>query len=164
MRSRVVPTIALLGAAILAGCSGGDAPDTAAESFVLYSIDGRGHDTPGYKAPPGVELFHGSPVLGKIGIEDAKTREELSAAFQKGIAGKGRGSTTCFRPRHGIRIVRGGKTTDYIICFECHQYVALREGIESEMRAIDASPQEKFNEILKRANVPLAPSAFEATQ
>ena len=160
MRSRIPPIIVSAVAVVFAGC-GGDAeiPDIAAESFILYSIDGR-DETDG-KAIKSGERLHGFPVLGKLDVKDAKTRDELITAFKKGIL-RGDGSVAaCFWPRHAIRTSQNGEIRDYVICFECHQYVVYRGGKSSDAQPIDGSPSEKFNEILQRANIPLAPPPFK---
>jgi len=96
------------------------------DQLILYSIDGR--DDAG-KPGKDVELFHNYPVLGKIEIKEAAKRDEILAALKSGIDKSDGTVAKCFWPRHGIRVVEKGKTTDYVICFECvhlHQYTDVQ--------------------------------------
>ena len=154
MRARAFLIAGLLSAASFAGCGRHvDAPDAAAESFILYSIDG--YEDPKNKS---LESFHGYPVLGKRSVKDTKTREELVAAFEDGVSRSDGEGYTCFWPRHAIRTVRGGKTTDYLICFECHQYQVFIGEEFPPYKTIDGAPLAKFNAILRRTGLPLAPT------
>jgi hypothetical protein len=163
MRSRVPWAIGsgLLMAAV-AGCGRELAASARVEvpdRLTLYSVDGRDLD-PGAKKPAAGEEFHGFPVLGKVVIEDPVRRKALIDAFNDGIARSDGTMAKCFWPRHGIRAEKGGMTVDYVICFECLQF-ATHRGDRHEGTAITRSPLARFDEELKRAGIPLAPSSFD---
>lgn len=128
------------------------------DRLTLYSIDGRPEPARG-AIPAGAEAFHEFPVLGKSVVEDPKRRKALIDAFNDGIAGGEGYRSKCFWPRHGIRAETGGVTVDYVICFECLQFVTHR-GDQQVTETIDRAPLKPFNEELKRAGIPLAPSSF----
>ena len=127
------------------------------DQLILYSVDGR--DDAG-KPGKDVELFHNYPVLGKIEIKEAAKRDEILAALKSGIDKSDGTVAKCFWPRHGIRVVEKGKTTDYVICFECLQ---LKKHQEKDVKTIPITrePQAVLNKILREANIPLAPGIKE---
>ena len=68
----------------------------------------------------------------------------------------------CFQPRHGIRLVKGDKTVDLAICFEC--YSTTIYGGEDKKKPyflVTRSPQPTFDAVLKEAKIKLAPKAKE---
>lgn len=104
------------------------------------------------------EKFHNYPVLGKFQVKDQKLKEQLLAAFYKGVEdGDKEEAAACFNPRHGIRAQHNGKTVDLVICFECHQfemYPQRKRGYDRYV-PITNSPQDTFDRALRSANVPL---------
>ena len=116
-----------------AGCSAGgsasmDGPDPRAEGeMTLYRLDGDRY--PGDPVPPGATLLNGYSVIKACVIEDRATREEILHAFERGIADhRGGVPVDCFRPRHAIRIVLDGVTTDHLICFQCSNWKVWMNG------------------------------------
>lgn len=98
------------------GCGSGSLPGLdAADQLILYSIDGR-HFEPG-EQPKTAEKLHAFPVLGKIEMTDAAECDELITALKNGVSTSN--VARCFWPRHAIRVMKNGRTTDYVICFEC---------------------------------------------
>jgi hypothetical protein len=93
-------------------------------------------------------------------IDDPKRREALIAAFNRGIARSNGEEAKCFWPRHALRLERDGKVTDYLICFQCLQFASYPGG---QGGAIDRSPQPTFDDELKRAGIPLAPTGRKGT-
>ena len=115
-----------------AGCSAGgstsmNGPDPRAEgAMTFYRLDGDRY--PGDPVPPGATLLHGYSVIKACRIDDRRTREEILGAFDDGIADhRGGVPVDCFRPRHAIRIVRDGVTTDYLICFQCSNWMIWKD-------------------------------------
>ncbi len=100
-------------------------------------------------------MFHGFEILGRAEIVDSNERQELVEALKKGVTeGKKREPLACFDPRHGIRAVKSGINVDLVICFEC---LTVMEVISTDRWfRISHKPNERFNEALKRANLPLA--------
>jgi hypothetical protein len=133
-----------------------EAPHAAlkkAERLELFSLEPEG----GRKPPPkGKETFRGWVVLGKTVVK-GKARDELVAAFEAGVAESIGTGALCFRPRHGIRVQHGGKTFDFVICFECLQ-TQIYDGKGARLRGVlhSDSPQPVFDKVLRDAGVPLA--------
>lgn len=117
------------------------------ESFELLSLDPTELDK------PATDRFRGYRVLGQTTITDDTMRNQLVAALKKGVEARD-GYAACFNPRHGIRVVHNGKTVDFVICFECWQ-LYVHVGDKSDRVFTKSSPQDFFNETLKKANVPL---------
>ncbi len=158
--------LSFLSAALLfafAGCSLAADPTIPAEplkalqegkSFELFSLD------PKEPPPKDGEKFHGWQILGSTKLEADKAKL-LVEALEAGVAENNDGiAAACFNPRHGIRVVLDGKTYDFVICFECYQ-VAWHVGEEKSGSFLTtASPQAKFDAVLKEAKVKL-PAAKE---
>ncbi|MBL8821288.1 MAG: hypothetical protein JNJ77_01780 [Planctomycetia bacterium] len=131
------------------------APISDADKVTLYSIDGK--DPEGSKpSNKGAEKFHGTPVLGTIEIKDSQIREQLVQALLKNMQVEGKAIPACFIPRHGIRAEKSGKTTDYVICFECYQVEVYRNTMRYKLQ-VERQPQELLNRLLKEGNIPIAP-------
>lgn len=100
--------------------------------------------------------FHGWEVIGRTSIRDEVQRKKLVAAFKSGVEESQGIGAACFRPRHGIRIAEPGKTTDFIICFECFQVQVVIDGLPQKAVLVTRTPEPSFNEALKRAKLPLS--------
>lgn len=159
MTPGVLLRLSVLGlAAGLSGC--GSDPEVDPDQVrrvTLYALDpvpsppGEGDGAP----PPA--SFHGYPVLGYLQVERADRVAELIDAFNDGVAWGGT-LVDCFWPRHGLRVERiGGEVVDYVICFECLQFVS-HQGEASVSGTVDRSPQPVFDAFLRSAGVPTAPS------
>jgi hypothetical protein len=121
-----------------------------AEQFELLSLN------PNFAQEKPKDGFHGWQVLGKTTVTDAEARKNLVAAFKKGV-GENKGiAAACFNPRHGIRVTQDGKTTDFVVCFECAQVQVFAGDNQGKGFLITSSPQPVFDGVLKEANVPLA--------
>jgi hypothetical protein len=101
------------------------------------------------------DAFHDWKVLGKTTVKSAETRDQLVTAFKKGVAANKGIVAACFNPRHGIRVTADGKTTDFVICFECFQVQVFVGDKQDRGFLITASPQVVFDNVLKEAKVPL---------
>src|SRR5262249_20104969 len=86
-----------------------------AEQFELLSL------SPERLKEKPADAFHGWKVLGKTTVKDAEARKKLIVAFKKGVEANTGIAAACFNPRHGIRVTHDGKTTDFVVCFECFQ-------------------------------------------
>lgn len=100
--------------------------------------------------------FHGWEVLGRTWVKDPALRKKLVAAFRTGVEENPGIGAACFRPRHGIRVVERGKTTDFIICFECYQVQVYADDRPQKSVLVTRSPEAMFNEALREARLPLA--------
>ena len=109
-----------------------------------------------YPAATPAERFHEWPVLGTVAVTDPRTLSRVTAALQVQQAV---GLTTCFWPRHGIRMNLRGQPLDLVICFECLQVQAhhgVRDlGVFQPAHAAEAL----LNGLLDQASVKRAPPA-----
>jgi hypothetical protein len=102
------------------------------------------------------EAFRGWKVLGKTEVADAATRKRLAEAFVKGVSEYKEGPAKCFNPRHGVRATVGGKTAEFVICFECYQ-ARVTAGGKDELVLVSRSPAAAFDAVLRKAGVALPP-------
>ena len=121
-----------------------------AEQFELLSIN------PDRRAAKSSDDFHGWAVLGRTKIVDLNARKTLVTAFKEGVEGNKERVAGCFNPRHGIRVTRGSKTVDFVICFECLHARVYVEGNSEKDLLTTGSPEPAFDQVLKSANIPLA--------
>jgi hypothetical protein len=126
-----------------------------AEAFELLSLD------PVEPKEKVKDDFHGWKVLGKTTVKEAASRKQVVESFEKGVSEYKEGPAKCFNPRHGIRVTHEGKTADFVICFECAQTHVSVKGEKVETFLVSQSPADVFNEVLKKAGVPLAKPARE---
>jgi hypothetical protein len=149
-------TVALVFGLLAAGAGRGDSVPadakemlTKADSFVLYSLD------PDPRRNPAENGFHGWKVLGKTSVKDAGGRRDLLASLEKAAADSDGSMPDCFNPRHGIRVTRGDKTLDLVICFQCLQVEVYAGDQRGKGFLIKDTPRALFNKVLKDADVPL---------
>lgn len=121
-----------------------------AEQYLLLSLDPKHHDMP----PP--DAFHRWGVLGRTTVADPATRKRLNDALRAGARENDGTVAGCFNPRHGIRAVKGEKWVDLVICFECMSVQVYEDGKQTRGFLVTESPQKVFDEVLKKAGVPLA--------
>jgi hypothetical protein len=123
---------------------------TKADSFELYSLD------PDPRNRPAENGFHGWKVLGKTTVKDAEVRQKLVTALEKAAAANDGSVAGCFNPRHGIRVKRGDKTLDLVICFQCFQVEVFDGDKRDKGFLITDAARDAFNKVLKDADLPLA--------
>jgi hypothetical protein len=105
-----------------------------------------------------VTHFHGYRILGKTIVTDAEKRDEFISALNRGIEkSKGTMSAACFDPRHGIHAMHSGRTADVLICFDCGYLSIHVNGDDSPLMHFSSMEQPLFDDVLRRANVKLAP-------
>src|SRR5262249_13241443 len=104
--------------------------------------------------------FHGWKVLGKTAVKEKADRGKLVEALEKGIKENDGTVAACFNPRHGIRVAKGDKTIDLVICFECFS-LEVWKGEERSSVLTTGSPQKAFDKVLTDAKVPLPKRADE---
>nr|UXE44403.1 hypothetical protein Hi04_10k_c2220_00037 [uncultured bacterium] len=127
------------------------------DKLTLYSIDGTLEDreAPYHTKPK--EVFHGDPVLGKVEITDPAKRAEIIGAFGAALQND-QNWGECFWPRHALRAVTDGKTTDYVICYECGR-VEISGSSGQSTKPTDRASRAVLNKYLKEAGVPLVKGA-----
>src|SRR5437763_12282928 len=97
-----------------------DAALNEASKSVLYSLEPMTEAN-----PPGPKL-HGFKILGKTILDQKKTIAAINA-FKAAISDCGRSSMACFDPRHALRVTRGGRTYDLLLCYECQNLHVYRD-------------------------------------
>ncbi len=132
--------------------------------LTLFSINPGAEDYDTIENVKDVPLFHGHWILGQTIISDPAAKAALLASFYDGFVappdprGLKQIGLGCFNPRHGLRIVKNGKTVDLLICFGCMQVETYINDRQLARHArINEAPREKFNEILTAAQMPLSP-------
>jgi hypothetical protein len=133
------------------------APDLdRAERVTLFSVDWHGYDD---RAPATDDALYGCHILGKVEITDPEQRRELIAALREGIATPDVVQAKCFYPRHVLRVEQGGRTADYVICFQCGNYRLYLDGSTRHNLTPSMGRQVRpvFDKPLNDAKVPIAP-------
>ena len=73
-------------------------------------------------------LRHGRVLI--LYPEGERSIDGSPKTFKKGAAEQDQNvKAGCFRPRHGIRVTLDGKTSDFVICFECWQVKVYEGGV-----------------------------------
>jgi hypothetical protein len=130
-------------------------PDRA-DRVTLYSIDFRFLER--QRLPDaGDEVVYGCPVLGKVEVTDIEQRRQLLDALKSAISEWGVDYYACFWPRHVLRVESDGRTTDYVICFQCHNYRKCVEGRSVADSTIGEGAAPLFNKLLEDAGIPIVP-------
>ena len=122
-----------------------------ATQIEVYSLD------PVFPEEDAKKAFHGWKVLGKTTIKDEKQRKALVVALEKGVKEREDKAPECFQPRHGLRVVRDGKTVDLVICFQCYTIQVFVGKEDKRDVLIGRSPQPALDKLLTDAGIKLAP-------
>jgi hypothetical protein len=124
-----------------------------AEQYELMSLDPAMGS--GLMNPPS---FHGYRVLGSTPVTDPGTRQRLNDALLASVdEATPSDRKSCFQPRHGVRVSRGGTVTEFLICFQCWSLRVFRDGQPIAAPSTTDSAQATFSEVLRQAEVPLSP-------
>ena len=115
-----------------------------AERFELYSLD----PDPSKRDESSPNAFQRWKVLGSTTILNADTRKALVTALKKGVEENQGMVAACFNPRHGIRVTKGDKTADFVICFECYRAQVYFEKEKAQGFLVTRSPEPEFNRVL----------------
>jgi hypothetical protein len=125
----------------------------APNKAILYSLE------PWEEAGPGESTLHGFKIIGQLNL-DRDLEKAVAAHFKAAIAtwdGTGAG---CFDPRHALTVTSGGKTYDFLLCYECGELeIFSGKRMIADMRARGTG--EALNAILSAHKVPLSRSAME---
>ena len=119
-------------------------------TFILYRMNGDRY--PGEPVPEGSELLHGWEILQSCELQSNRNRAMVFKAFQQGQEEMTASEVTpldCFQPRHGIRKIVDGETTDYLICFQCRNYMVWTNEQQTGGGATSDSPRVTLDEILE---------------
>jgi hypothetical protein len=114
--------------------------------FFLYSLDPSG----GTNYDVNTErVFHGFTILGKAEIKTEDDPTALLRTFAQGIRENDGQVAFCFNPRHGLRLIAGSSTNDFVICFECGA-VNTYGFNDGKGFYITASPSAAFNHLVDK--------------
>jgi hypothetical protein len=130
------------------------------DDVILFSIDGKAMREPEeFGKPSDRELLYECPVLGRTAVTDPALRRQVVAAVRRDIGAAQGEQASCFVPRHVLRVTKGGRTVDLVICFECHNYRAYADGthIAGGAPSVGNRSQKLLNRVLAADGVPLAP-------
>jgi hypothetical protein len=75
----------------------------------------------------GKKEFHGFEILSAIRVETERQCNEATAFLGKTLHWNELRMALCFDPRHGMRVISGKRTLDFLICFACSR-VQIFEG------------------------------------
>jgi hypothetical protein len=100
------------------------------------------------KAVTDQSFFHGFKILGKADITTKAEKSALLKSFAQGIR-EGAVPSMCFNPQHGLRVVIGPSTNDFVICFECSSVIAYGFNLAQGFTISD-SPSGTFNNSLDK--------------
>ncbi|MCP4833729.1 MAG: hypothetical protein GY895_03100 [Phycisphaera sp.] len=155
----VRPLLSITALLLLAGCCAKEElqskhlrSEVAEGAFILYSLDGDRY--PGDPSSEGEEVLHGWVILKTCNIDTFEERMELLTALERGeeesrSASDGP-SPDCFQPRHAIRTVRGGTTTDRLICFQCSNLMTWVDDVQIGGGSTSDGPRRFFDSVLSR--------------
>ncbi len=142
---------------IISGCRQAPTFETA-DRVTLFSLDGFSSGEVDYqKHPPAEGTFYGRGVLGHTELSKPE-RLDLAAALKRAIAEEV-SVAGCFMPRHGLRLEKGGRRIDYVICFECGQFFTTDGESARDFTTVSDSPEPIFDKILTNAGIELAPKS-----
>ncbi|MBA4192443.1 MAG: hypothetical protein C0467_31125 [Planctomycetaceae bacterium] len=137
-----------------------DIPDDPDE-VILFSVDGtKMHMPPADRGfSKDQELLYDCAVLGKVVITDPALRRDAVASVKRDIRVGHSNQGKCLYFRHVLRVVKGGRSYDVVICFECHNYELHRDGGPHVGLTPPIGDESKplLNKILSDAGVPIAP-------
>jgi hypothetical protein len=146
--ARLLPLAALC---FLAAACSHPPPARVPDRLIVYSTEPDGN-----RGAAGEEVFHGHLVLGKVEVHDPERRAELWKEFKASLTTTPN-EVKCFNPRHGLRVVSGGREVDYLVCFQCSNYGEGRGDGSGELFTLNGGPKALLNRVLTESNVPLAP-------
>jgi hypothetical protein len=130
-------------------------PLVTADRFEIYSLNGKVEPPPPTDAPEKDGCFHGYPILGRAEVVSESERRRLLDALQDGMNRPPPAAAGCFWPGHGLRVVSGSISTDYVICFKCLQ-VRIYSGSKREHLLISADPRKVLDDYLIARGEPVA--------
>jgi len=98
--------------------------------------------------------FHDYPVLGRADVP-AADRPALVAALYRALNENNDTVASCFSPRHGLRVEKGDRTVDLVICFECLQIEGHGADPSKETGGLTSeSAEPTFDALLTRLGLP----------
>lgn len=95
-----------------------------AERMELYRLNARALPEGN---PQKKKEFHGYEILAEVTVSSGNQRKGAAAFLGSKLHWSEFRKAACFNPRHGMKLVSGKRTLEFLICFECWQ-VDVYEG------------------------------------
>lgn len=124
--------------------------------FILFSLDPpiTGEAEKENRKPE--ENHHGFKILGSTELVNAETKTSAIVSLTDAVSNFGGTGAGCFIPRHSLRVITSkGEIYDFVTCFECSQ-IEVYLGEKRIGGAGISGSQERLDEILTAAKIPLA--------
>jgi hypothetical protein len=130
----------------------------ASKEIFLISLDPMSEESDN-KTPSNSSkiFFHGFEELGRTKIDNQIERTKIAEEIKASISDVSASQADCFWPRHAILVADGKLGFEILICYECHG-VEIYEGNKQIFYESFGGTSTYFNELLKKANLPLAPN------
>lgn len=123
------------------------------DSVILYSLEPYTENPEADRNWKGAK-FHGYNCLGQLPLTGLEEQTAISE-FKKAIPKDRQPMANCFDPRHALRVVSGGHTYDFLLCFQCAQLEVAED--DKELAVLCASGSaDVLNGILKKAGIPVS--------
>ena len=100
--------------------------------------------------------FHEYRVLGQTKIDTTTDRVVVANEIRNAVDSWRGHQHLCFNPRHGVRVTDGRSSFDFLPCFEC-EYLLVFSGEQQVGATVIHRSPDTLNNLLRTANVPLAP-------
>lgn len=122
------------------------------KKMIIYSLDpeinlAENKDGPGF--------FHEYVILGSTEIINPNDKIIIANEIKNAYCYLSGGNFLCFDPRHGVRIESEKATFDFLICYSCCAMHVYSGNNLLHSPSIGGN-KKVLNDILKRANIPLA--------
>jgi hypothetical protein len=117
------------------------------------------------KLPPD-QVFHDYAILGRHALSVTPEMKLIIQDLDRAGQLWGGGVPACYWPRHGIRVVEGGRVHDLQICYQCvtallfvgTEQVGVIHFAGDGLKSPQAPNPNALNAILKKAGIKLPPS------
>src|SRR5690606_36458438 len=103
--------------------------------------------------------LHGYHILGRAILDAGDSRiavEQLRLAVADWdglVAG-------CFDPRHALRVVSGGHTYEFLLCYDCNGIAVFRDTVRLTTLGATGSPQ-VLNKLMKEKGLELSTTGYQ---
>ncbi len=111
--------------------------------------------------PPPELNFHNYEILGQVTVKVTPELQGVITALDHAGQHWEGGVSSCFSPRHGLRVVKNGVTYDLLICYECMRAELFEGGKDAGligMTGREAPQPDVLNALLDKARVKRMPA------
>ena len=96
------------------------------------------------------------PILAEASVDNREEIDLLAISLTEGIRNAPAIYMLCFTPRHAIRYTLNGRTTEFLICFECFKVQIIENGESTEFK-VTRVPETIWDRVFAKYNLPKAP-------